>query len=452
MSDLPHSLEAEAAVIGGLLRDNSKWPSIGSMLDVTDFHSNQHRVIFSAIKQLVAKNMPFEIITVPEQLKQMGKLSQVGCEGDIMQIAHDTPSSANINVYANIVKEKSLERTELKMLDDISAYIKSGNEDSQAYLQRALAELKKISLQNQTDAGYKPMSLGDFLNLSIPERKCIMTPWLPEQGLAMIYAPRGVGKTFLALNIAYSIASATPFLNWNVPEQKKVLYIDGEMPAKSMQERLAAIEKSQGIGVTDTLNILTPDLQKLGMPDLGTFDGQESLEPALHGVEVIIVDNISTLCRNGKENEAEGWMVIQEWALRMRTQGKSVVFIHHAGKDGGQRGTSKREDTLDTCICLRRPAGYEPTEGAAFEIHFMKSRGFFGDDAEPILAKLSTLDDGTYKWEAQPLEASTFDKVVSLTNDGLSPKDITIELDINKSTVSRHLKKARESDLIQRKS
>jgi hypothetical protein len=442
MNKVPQSIEAEAAVIGGLLIDNSKWSSIAASLDVMDFHSNQHRVIFSAMKQSAAKNIPFDIITLPEQLKQMGKLGQVGCEGDIIEIANNTPSVANIHVYANIIKEKSLERTELKMLGEMCDYINQGNKDSQVYLQRMLAELKNLSLHNQVDSGYKPIDLNNFLGLKIPERRCIMSPWLPEQGLAMIYAPRGVGKTFLALNVAYSIASGTPFLNWDVPVPKKVLYIDGEMPAKSMQERLAAIEKSRGICVTDMLSILTPDLQKLSMPDLGTFDGQEGLDAALHGVEVIIVDNISTLCRNGKENDAEGWMVIQEWALRMRTQGKSVVFIHHAGKDGGQRGTSKREDTLDTSICLKRPVGYEPKDGATFELHFMKSRGFFGEEADPMLVELSVLDDERFQWECQPLEASTYKKVIALFREGLSQKEIALELEVNKSTVSRHLKNA----------
>jgi hypothetical protein len=269
-----------------------------------------------------------------------------------------------------------------------------------------------------------------------------MSPWLPEQGLAMIFAPRGIGKTFLALNIAYSIASGLPFLTWEVASPRKVIYVDGEMAAREMQNRLNAIEQMHGVQVSDNLCILTPDLQSLGMPDISTIEGQQSLEAALEGVDVIILDNLSTLCRSGKENEAESWVIIQEWALHLRTQGKSVIFIHHSGKNGAQRGTSKREDILDTCIHLKPPADADKhvKDGACFEIHFTKARGFFNKDAEPLMVKLLSLPDGRHSWEVVPLEQSTYQKVLALHRDGLAPKDIAAELDIDKSTVSRHLK------------
>ena len=54
------------------------------------------------------------------------------------------------------------------------------------------------------------------------------------------------------------------------------------------------------------------------------------------------------------------------------------LSVHHANKNGMQRGTSKREDVLDTVIVLKRPADYTPEHGARFEVHFEKSRGFFG--------------------------------------------------------------------------
>ena len=61
-----------------------------------------------------------------------------------------------------------------------------------------------------------------------------------------------------------------------------------------------------------------------------------------------MVDSLSTLCRSGVENESESWLPVQEWALRLRRNGVSVLFVHHAGKSGKQRGTSRREDVLDT--------------------------------------------------------------------------------------------------------
>lgn len=158
-------------------------------------------------------------------------------------------------------------------------------------------------------------------------------------------------------------------------------------------------------------------------------------------IDLIIVDNISTLCRCGKENEADSWIPVQEWALKMRASGKSILFIHHAGKGGNQRGTSKREDILDTVIVLKRPDDYNPKDGAIFQVHFEKSRGFLGEEAESFEAHLVNQNENQ-EWLLRPIAESSFDQVVNLTKQGMKQKEIAEKLAINKSNVSRHLKRA----------
>jgi hypothetical protein len=120
-----------------------------------------------------------------------------------------------------------------------------------------------------------------------------------------------------------------------------------------LQERLARIIEAAPKEIISPLKLVTPDLQEAGMLNLGEEEDQDQLDAYLTGIDLIIADNISTLCRTGKENEAEGWLPVQGWALRQRAQGRSVLFIHHSGKGGAQRGTSKREDVLDTVISLK---------------------------------------------------------------------------------------------------
>lgn len=301
----------------------------------------------------------------------------------------------------------------------------------------------------------KPMlrvvTIGQLVGMELPPRENLLAPWLPMQGLAMVYAPRGIGKTFFALNVAYAVASGGEFLCWQAPQAQTVLYIDGEMPANVMQERLGSIiAMHQAESNEGAIRIITPDLQgDVFMPDLATIEGQQAIEPFLEGVKLIVIDNISTLCRSGRENESEGWITVQEWALRQRSAGRSVLFVHHAGKGGNQRGTSKREDVLDTVINLKRPIDYNPSEGASFEVHFEKTRGFSGEDAEPLSCRLGTDEHHAPAWLYSRLEDSTFDKVVTLINEGLTQAEIASELDINKSNVSRHVKKARLQGLIQ---
>lgn len=171
------------------------------------------------------------------------------------------------------------------------------------------------------------------------------------------------------------------------------------------------------------------------------------LEPYLNGMDLIIVDNISTLCRSSKENEADSWLPVQEWALKLRASGKSILFIHHAGKGGHQRGTSKREDILDTVIVLKRPDDYQPKDGAVFQITFEKSRGFIGEDAESFEAQLINKDN-SQEWVTRPIAESSYDQVVTLAKQGLKQKEIAEKVGINKSNVSRHMQRATQEGKI----
>jgi hypothetical protein len=73
------------------------------------------------------------------------------------------------------------------------------------------------------------------------------------------------------------------------------------------------------------------------------------------------------------ESASDAWGPMQNWLLKLRRRGVSVLFVHHAGTNGRQRGTSRREDVLDTVIALRRPENYSPDQGGRFEVHFESS-------------------------------------------------------------------------------
>ena len=122
------------------------------------------------------------------------------------------------------------------------------------------------------------LTLDELLNKKIPPRQNLLTPWLPSQGLCMIYSKRGLGKTWLALEIAYAVSSGGRFLNWEAEYSQGVLYIDGEMPLSLMQERLSQIENSRGKKIGGLLKILSPDAQEFGIPDLSTREGQEKID------------------------------------------------------------------------------------------------------------------------------------------------------------------------------
>ena len=282
-----------------------------------------------------------------------------------------------------------------------------------------------------------------LMSARFPPRERLLSPWLLSQSLSMIYAPRGVGKTHVALGIAYALASGGRFLGWSAAQPVRVAYLDGEMPGADLQERVSRIaEAAEAALVPGHLQFMTPDLQPDGiMPNLYEARGQGDIVDAVGNAQVIIVDNISALVRGGKENEGESWQPVAEWALSMRSSGRSVLFVHHAGKGGQQRGTSKREDLLDTVIALRRPSDYTPDQGARFEVHFEKARALYGEDVTPIEATLITGADGRQEWALRSAADGLDNSLLEMMDLGLSQGEAARELGVHRSTVIRNLKR-----------
>ena len=160
----------------------------------------------------------------------------------------------------------------------------------------------------------------------------------------------------------------------------------------SLQERLRSISAGLAVAVpNDGFRVLAADNTENGL-SIRSEEGQRSLDTLLTGVDLVIFDNLSTLCTNGSESASDAWVPMQNWLLKLRRQGIAVLFVHHAGTNGRQRGTSRREDALDTIIALRRPEDYSPEQGARFEVHFEKLRNrIHGDAAVPFEAKLAAI-------------------------------------------------------------
>lgn len=292
----------------------------------------------------------------------------------------------------------------------------------------------------------RAVSVRELLALQIKPREMLLDPILPAQALAMIHAKRGAGKTHLVLGIAVCGASGGSFLRWKAPKPRKVLLVDGELPGSVLQQwaaqSVAALGATDEVG--DNLRIITPDLQERGIPDLSTFEGQAALLEHVQWADLIILDNLSALVRTGKENEAESWLPLQAWALNLRRQGKSVLFVHHSGRNGMPRGTSKREDLLDTIIALRQPANYNASEGLRAEVHFEKARHFHGPTAEPFEVELRTDSNGIPVWVVRDLQEAQYDRAAAMFADGCDARAVMEDLGVSRATAFRYQKRFRQ--------
>ncbi|MBP9841845.1 MAG: AAA family ATPase [Simkaniaceae bacterium] len=337
-------------------------------------------------------------------------------------------------------------------------YTESHGQDVSDWLMggHTIGELLEISAStpdylSKPQQRLKVVSLNDFLEMYFPPRENILSPFLPEQGMCMIYAKRGVGKTHIALGIAYAVATGSLFLKWTASKPRKVLYIDGEMPATVMQERLKRLSLMSDIPLpeTDHFRLITPDLQDGSLPDLSTKGGQILLEEALGDSVLLILDNVSSLFRSVEENDADSWQEIQDWLLSLRRKGKSVLLVHHAGKSGAQRGSSKKEDVLDAVMVLKHAQGYQQQQGASFDVIFEKTRHFTGKEAEPFHAEIKEIEDGLWIWEVS--EPTIDDEIIAVANavkEGLSIKEITEKTSLSKSQIETRKAKAKQLGLL----
>jgi replicative DNA helicase len=221
----PHSLEAEASVLGGLLLDNSAWDRVGDMLTENDFYRYEHRQVFGAIHGLINNSRPADVITVYEQLQSMGKAEEVGGVAYLNSLAQYVPSATNIRRYAEIVRERSILRKLVSASDEIStsafspqgrpvaqildeaeqkifsigeegSRMKQGFQSMDTLVVELLDRVEEMS-QNPNDITGVPTGFYDF------DR---MTSGMQPGDLIILAARPSMGKTALAINIAEHVA------------------------------------------------------------------------------------------------------------------------------------------------------------------------------------------------------------------------------------------------------
>jgi putative DNA primase/helicase len=286
----------------------------------------------------------------------------------------------------------------------------------------------------------RALSMEEVLAMEIPPPEFLMEPWLWTGCLAMIQAKRGVGKTRFAMAVCHAVATGEQFLPWKVERKAPTLFVDGELPTFLLQKRIRELGSP-----TDNLRFVSRDILLSGnvtLPDLGQPEGREFLDRIIeqHQSKVIWLDSLSTLIRSGVENEAESWAPVQDWLLKHRFRGRSIIFLHHEGRSGQARGTSKREDVLDTVIRLEEKG--EASDGeTTLKLTFTKKREFYGVQAEPLVLHLKT-SDGTAEWSFETDRDATRERVKEMAKEGAKQSDIAKECGISQATVSRIIAEA----------
>lgn len=244
----PQSLEAEQAVLGGLMLDNQTWDQIADRIDAVDFYRRDHRLIFETISELSERSDPFDVVTISERLEASGKLDDAGGLPFLTSLARNTPSAANIRAYADIVHERSI----MRQLIHVGTEVSSAGFNPEGRSAKDLldyAEQKVFEIAERGDRGkqgFKPIKslltdavdrIDELFQRDEPITGMAtgyndfddMTSGLQPSDLVIVAGRPSMGKTTFALNMAEHIA---------IKSKRPVAVFSMEMPGEQLALRM----------------------------------------------------------------------------------------------------------------------------------------------------------------------------------------------------------------------
>ncbi|OYW76082.1 MAG: hypothetical protein B7Z37_10410 [Verrucomicrobia bacterium 12-59-8] len=281
----------------------------------------------------------------------------------------------------------------------------------------------------------------------ITPRPRLLGEWLREGDLGYLFAPRGGGKTWLAMLIGNALAEGCLLGAWQAGEApRRVFYFDAEMNVPDVRER------AEKLGIT-SLNFRWLSNEHLYM-DQGLSVNiaqplhQTGLSSMLSDGSVLIIDNLSASQIGMRENENDDFDKLKEWLLSLRRRSVTVIIIHHAGRNGEMRGASRREDMAHWILSLK-DATEDESRFKEFITRFSKCRNCQGRDAMPLRWALK--DEGsqiTVSCEAY----GNLDALLAHIREGIvNATELAEMLGVQCGTVSKWARKLMNAGLVRKK-
>lgn len=271
---LPHSLEAEQSVLGGLLLSADAWDAVAEAVTDTDFYRPDHRVIFRQIASLAEALEPIDVITVADKLEARGELEGAGGLPYLAELAQNTPSASNIRAYAQVVRERASLRKLIEAAQEIadSGFAPEGrtSEDLINEAERRIMQISEQGPKAGGPQGVNPLlqaavgrieelfnSGGDITGLSTGFKDLDdMTSGLQPSDLVIVAGRPSMGKTSFAMNLVENAV---------LGQDKPILVFSMEMPADSLVIRMLS-----SIGRIDQTRIRNGKLEQEDWPKLST--------------------------------------------------------------------------------------------------------------------------------------------------------------------------------------
>ena len=288
----------------------------------------------------------------------------------------------------------------------------------------------------------------DLPNMNISPKKKLITPWLTEKSISLISGWRGTGKTWFALSLLDAVSQGKPFGPWETGQPVPCLYLDGELPIEDIRERLNDL--GADINNQNSPYIYSNDYESSrGYPKASLYSRAWCAEIKMIlsslNIKLWVIDNLASLAGGLDENTKKDWDPINSWLLDLRFAGISTIMLQNTNKTGGQRGTSAREDNIDTSIILEKPSDYKLSDGCRFIVKFTKNRaktenlGLINNTEFNLTKNDVGISGWTYGKPKNNNNTSTQKKkkIIKLISEGIVKKDIANELNVTPTYVSR---------------
>lgn len=290
----PHSIEAEQAVLGGIMLSNEYWDNVAERVQASDFYNHAHRLIFEEMTALVREHKPIDIITLDQVLKNKGVLQDVGGFAYLAELSKNTPSAANILAYADIVSERAIRRELIAAGNKIAemSYNPKGMSVKDVLDEAERSVFHIAEMRTSTDEG--PKKIDDILMETLARIDILSrsknnsgvtgvstgfdaldrkTAGLQPSDLIIVAARPSMGKTTFAMNLCENAAMANiesedEFGNKIKQPNKPVLIFSLEMPADQIMMRMFA-----SLSTVDQTKIRTGRLDDEEMSRIGSTVG-----------------------------------------------------------------------------------------------------------------------------------------------------------------------------------
>jgi replicative DNA helicase len=411
----PHSLEAERAVLGGILVQKENLNVVLSTISPDDFYTDAHRRILEAITALVDKGLPVDLLSLTEELQRAGILEDVGGAAYLSGLLDGVPRNLNVEYYAQIIKEKALLRRLILSSAKIISDSYEQKEDADELLNAAQAAIVEVAEQ-RLKVGFQSMnvlmpSTLDMIQTLVDRKEAVtgvpsgfryldgLTAGFHPAELVILAARPSMGKTALALNISHHVGLKT---------DKAVGFFSMEMAKEQLVIRLLCAEAQLDIKRTRTGFISDREFEKLKLAGESLSRARIFIDesPALTVMEmkaksrrlkmeqrldIVFVDYIQLMRTGGRfENRNQEMSFIsrslKELAKELRIPVVGISQLSRAPEKGRRepkpqlsdlRESGALEQDADVVIFIYRPEFYHPDDeslkGVA-EVNIAKQR------------------------------------------------------------------------------